>query len=112
MKSCIQDVCLEVLGEAAAAKAAKVPLSNDTIARRTADLADNMEIQLVDQIKLVTLQLDESTDIENMAILMVYVRYEYEGKLKEEFFSLLIFHVEQLVQKYQRLLLITLKTKD
>ena len=43
---------LEVLGEAAAAKAAKVPLSNDTNARRTADLADNMEIQLVNQIKL------------------------------------------------------------
>ena len=30
VKGCIQDVCLEVLGEA---KAAKVPLSNDTIAR-------------------------------------------------------------------------------
>ena len=47
-----------------------------------------------------------------MAILMVYVRCEYEGKLKEEFFFLPLFHVEQLVQKYQRLLLITLKTKD
>ena len=73
MKCCIQDVCLEVLGEAAAAK---VPLSNDIIARRTADLADNMEIQLIDQIKLAkyySLQLDESTDIGNMAILMVYV---------------------------------------
>ena len=48
-----------------------------------------MEIQLVDQVKLAkyySLQLDESTDIGNMAILMVYVRYEYEGKLKEEFF--------------------------
>ena len=115
VKGCIQDLCLEVLDEAAAAKAAKVSLSIDTIARRTADLADNMEIQLVDQIKLAKyyfLQLDESADIGNMAILMVYVRYEYEGKLNEEFFSLLLFHVEQLVQKYQRLLLITLKTKD
>ena len=53
VKGCIQDVCLEVLGEAAAAKDAKVPLSNDTIAPLTAGLADNMEIQLVDQIKLV-----------------------------------------------------------
>ena len=115
VKDCIQGVCLEVLSEAAAAKAAKVPLSNDTIARRTINLADNMEIQLVDQIKLAkyySLQLDENTDIGNMAILMVYERYEYEGKLKEELFSLPLFHVEQLVQKYQRLLLITLKTKD
>ena len=74
-----------------------------------------MEIQLVDQIKLAkyySLQLHESTDIGNMAILMGYVRYEYEGKLKEEFFSLPLFHVEQLVQKYQRLLLITFKTED
>jgi len=62
VKGCFQDVCSEVLGEA---KAAKVPISNDTIARRTAaDLADNMDIQLVDQIKLTkyySLQLDKST---------------------------------------------------
>ena len=31
VKGCIQDVCLEVLGEAAAAKAAKVPLSNELL---------------------------------------------------------------------------------
>ena len=36
VKDCIQDVCLEVLGEAAATKVAKVPLSSDTIARRVA----------------------------------------------------------------------------
>jgi len=72
-KGCIQDICLEVLGEAAVAK---VPLSNDTIVQQTTDLADNMEIQLVDQIKQAkyySLQLNESTDIGNMAILMVYV---------------------------------------
>ena len=48
-----------------------------------------------------------------MAFLMVYLRYEYEGKLKEEFFfSAALPRRQQLVQKYQRLLLITLKTKD
>ena len=35
--------------------------------------------------KYYSLQLDESTDISNMAILLVYVRYEYEGEFKEEF---------------------------
>ena len=88
VKDCIQDVCLEVLGKAAATKVAKVSLSGDTIARRVADLAENMEIQLLNQIKLAkyySLQLDESTDISNMAILLVYVGYEYEGKFKEEF---------------------------
>ena len=87
VKDCIQDVCLEVLGEAAAIKVAKVPFSSDIITRRVADLAENMEIQLINQIKLAkyySLQLDERTDISNMAILMVYVGYEYEGELKEE----------------------------
>ena len=47
-----------------------------------------MQIQLINQIKLAkyySLQLDESTDISNKAILMVHVRYEYEGELKKEF---------------------------
>ena len=47
-----------------------------------------MEIQLINYIKLAkcySLQLDESTDISNMAILLVYVRFEYEGQFKEEF---------------------------
>ena len=88
VKDCIQDVCLEVLGEAATTEVAKVPLSSDTIARRVADLAENIEIQLINHIKLAksySLQLDESTDISNMAILLVYVRYEYEGEFEEEF---------------------------
>jgi hypothetical protein len=66
-----------------------VPLSNDTIARRIHDLAHDMEDQLIEQIKLAkyfSLQLDESTDVANMAVLMVYVRFEHEGDLKEEFF--------------------------
>ena len=44
----------------AATKVAKVPLSGDIIAR-VADLAENMEIQLTNQIKLAkyySLQLD------------------------------------------------------
>ena len=51
-KDYIQNVCLEVLGEAAATKIAKATLSGDTIARRVVDLAENMEIQLINQIKL------------------------------------------------------------
>ena len=51
VKDCIQDVCFEVLDEAAATKVAKVPLSSETIAR-AADLAENMKIQLINQIIL------------------------------------------------------------
>ncbi|CAM2101786.1 unnamed protein product [Caretta caretta] len=50
-----------------------------------------MEDRLIGQIKLAkyfSLQLDECTDIANMAILMVYVHFEHKGDLKEEgFFS-------------------------
>ena len=35
--------------------------------------------------KYYSLQLDESTDISNMAILLVYVHYEYEDEFEEEF---------------------------
>ena len=48
-----------------------------------------MEDQLIGQNKLAkyfSLQLDECTDVANQAILMLYVRFEHEGDLKEEFF--------------------------
>ncbi len=51
-------------------------------------MAHDVEDQLIGQIKLAkyfSLQLDKSTDIANLAILMVYVHFEHEGDLKEEF---------------------------
>ncbi|KAI5932055.1 SCAN domain-containing protein 3 [Manis javanica] len=77
VKDCIKEVCLEMLGESAAKKVAQVPLSNDTIARRIQELANDMEDQLIEQIKVAkyfSLQLDECRDIANMIILLVYVR--------------------------------------
>uniref|UniRef100_A0A8C0VXM4 SCAN domain-containing protein 3 n=1 Tax=Castor canadensis TaxID=51338 RepID=A0A8C0VXM4_CASCN len=89
VKDCIKEVCLEMLGESAAKKVAQVPLSNDTIARRIQELALDMEDQLIEQIKLAkyfSLQLDECRDIANMVILLVYVRFEHDDDIKEEFF--------------------------
>uniref|UniRef100_A0A8C3WE45 SCAN domain containing 3 n=1 Tax=Catagonus wagneri TaxID=51154 RepID=A0A8C3WE45_9CETA len=89
VKDCIKEVCLEMLGESAAKKVAQVPLSNDTIARRIQELASDMEDQLIEQIKLAkyfSLQLDECRDIANMIILLVYVRFEHDDDIKEEFF--------------------------
>ncbi|XP_007954681.1 SCAN domain-containing protein 3 [Orycteropus afer afer] len=89
VKDCIKEVCLEMLGESAAKKVAQVPLSNDTIARRIQELANDMEDQLIEQIKLAkyfSLQLDECRDIANMIVLLVYVRFEHDDDIKEEFF--------------------------
>ncbi|KAI6658867.1 SCAN domain-containing protein 3 [Oopsacas minuta] len=85
---CIGDVCREMLGESVAKITARVPLSNDTVARRVIDLACDMEEQLIEQIKSAkwySLQLDESTDVANLAILLLYVRFEHCGDVKEEY---------------------------
>ena len=79
---CIKD---EMLGEIAAQKVSQVPMSNDTITRRIHNLAEHMDGQLIAQVKsskYYSLQLDESTDIENKAMLAVLVRYECKGDLE------------------------------
>jgi hypothetical protein len=88
VSACIKDVCLEMLGEQAAKKVAQMPLSSDTIARRIHDIADDIENQLIEQIKKpkhFAVQLDESTDVANEAILLVYVTFQKDNDLKEEF---------------------------
>ena len=69
--------CNEVLGQSAASKMKDIPLSNDTVERRIYDMAEDTEKQLIKKIKkskLLALQLDESTDIQNNSILLTYVR--------------------------------------
>ena len=68
---CIKDVCEEMLGKVAAEKVSQIPLSNDTIVCHIHNLAEDLENQLITQIKsskYFSLQLDESTDIANKAI--------------------------------------------
>ena len=58
---CIKVVCQEMLGKIPAQKASQVPLSNDTIARRIHNLAEDIEDQLIAQVKSLkyySLQLD------------------------------------------------------
>ena len=85
---CIGDVCQEMLGESAAKITARVPLSNDTVARRIGDLACDMEEQLIEQIesaKWYSLQIDESTDVANLALWLLYIRFEHCCNVKEEY---------------------------
>jgi hypothetical protein len=65
-------------------------LSNDTIWRRIQDIAYDILSQVVDEIKscpngMFSIQLDESTDVTNLAQLLVYVRYAYNYDIKTEF---------------------------
>ena len=77
------DMCREVCGEQAVAQLKTRPLSNDTIRRRIDEMADDIEAQINDRIaasKLFALQLDESTDVSNKAMLLAYVRFPHEKK--------------------------------
>ncbi|XP_015428833.1 PREDICTED: SCAN domain-containing protein 3-like [Dufourea novaeangliae] len=82
-----KDICRELLGEAAVEKIAHVPLSASTVTRRIEEIAEDIETQLLERINTspwYALQVDESTDIDNKAILLVYVRYLYQEDVHED----------------------------
>ena len=66
----------ELLGEQAANILQKIPLSNDTVKRRQDEVAENLEEQLVEILKVskFLLQIDK-TKINNSVLLLAYVRY-------------------------------------
>lgn len=71
-----KNICLELLGEAAASKVGHVPLSDNTVKRRIDEMAEDVESQLFDRLSAslwYAIQVDESTDMEGKAILLVYV---------------------------------------
>ncbi|GFY45264.1 SCAN domain-containing protein 3 [Trichonephila inaurata madagascariensis] len=77
----------ELLGEAAVEKIAHVPLSADTVTRHIEEIAEDIEAQLFESINAspwYALQVDESTDIDNRAILLAYVRYLYQEDVHED----------------------------
>ena len=65
----------------------KIPLSNDTVARRIAEISDDQLQQLITRLKKsqkFAIQLDETTDVTKNAQLLVYVRYVHEENVEEE----------------------------
>ena len=88
-----KDICREVLGEAAVKKVAQVPLSASTVTRRIEEIAGDIETQLLERINTspwYALQVDESTDVDNQAILLVYVRYLYQEDVHEDMLCALL----------------------
>jgi hypothetical protein len=76
-----------MIDEEAARKIQLVPLSDNMIQRRIQDCASNVLDELVRRLRLsesFTVQLNESTDVVNLAILLVFVRYVYEGEFQED----------------------------
>ena len=82
-----KEICLELLGEAAVKKIMHVPLSASTVTRRIEEIAKDIEAQLLERINTspwYALQVDESRDIDNNAILLVYARYLYQEDMHED----------------------------
>ena len=74
-----------MIGESAGNLVSKIPLLNDTVAKRIDEMAENIEKQLIKKVKeawCLAIQLDESTDVTNMAILLV--QFEDSGDIVED----------------------------
>ena len=69
------DMCHELLGQAAVQKVAHVPLSASTITRLMDEIAERIEAQLLERINespWYTIQVDESTNVDP-ATMLVFV---------------------------------------
>ncbi|MBN3322404.1 ZBED5 protein, partial [Atractosteus spatula] len=83
-----KELILIVCGEKAAKQLDLVALSNVTVTRRIINMADDVKSTLIERVKMsrcFSLQLDESVNVVNLANLLVYVRYEFEGMSHEDF---------------------------
>ena len=87
IKPCILSAAEQILGPEAARKSDGIPLSNNTVQRRIENIAMDIEHQVIEEVKkspYFAIQLDESTDMSNCAILLCFVRYKGKTDFKEE----------------------------
>lgn len=87
IKPCLKDVVSCILGPDMGKKIDAVQLSNSTISKRIHTLSDSLENELIRRLKaceFFSLQLDESTDVAGLAVLLVFVKYPFEKQIDEE----------------------------
>lgn len=87
VRPCINDVVQCMLGESFTKKVSMVPLSDNTINRRIKDMANYVENIILERVRAspsFAIQLDESTDVANLAILLLFVRYINGESVEEE----------------------------
>ena len=88
VKPCILESVRLVLGEEESKKMKQISLSNDTIKNRIDEMSDNIKGQVVSKIlssPLFALQPDESTDVANIAQLLVFCRYIISQGIEQDF---------------------------
>ena len=87
VKPVVKRIATTLYGEETAQIFSKIPASARTIQRRISRISDAIEENMVSDLKSsqwIALQLDESTDVSNNSVLVVFVRYRHENKAKED----------------------------
>ncbi|XP_012620727.1 zinc finger MYM-type protein 6 [Microcebus murinus] len=89
IKPYLIEMCSEVLDSSAGDKMKTIPLSNNTIGHRIDELSADIEDQLIQKVresKWFALQIDESSEMSNITLLLCYIRFiDYDcGDIKEE----------------------------
>lgn len=67
-----------MIGEKEAKKLDMIPVSNNTVSRRIDAMSEDILATLISRVKkseFYSLQVDESTDVANLANLLLYIRY-------------------------------------
>ena len=80
IKPCAKDLVESMIGKNYVRNIEAVPLSNSTVSRHISDMAEYCQKEVIKRVKqspTFSLQMDESTDVENLAVLLVFVRYIY-----------------------------------
>lgn len=78
IKTCLTDIVSCMLDEKSIEKINTIPLFNDTVRRRINDIPTYIKSESISRLKCnhFSLQVDESTDVAGLAVLLVFVRYE------------------------------------
>ena len=87
LPACKKIVCT-MLGNEAALKISKIPLSDDTVRKRILEMSSDIEKNVSGnklQSSDFALQVDESTDITNQAQLIAFVRFINENEVANQF---------------------------
>ena len=89
---CMLQACEAVLGKQDVQRLKVIPMSANSVKRRIEEMADNIENQVTKMVKkspFYSIQLDESTDVSNKALLLCFAKVECEGESQQELLCLL-----------------------
>ncbi|CAH0546966.1 unnamed protein product [Brassicogethes aeneus] len=87
IKPCLLKAADVLLDSRSKTKLSQISLSNNTVKRRTHEMAEDIKLQTVETFRkspFFAIQCEESTDIAQCCQLMVYVRFIYDGAITEE----------------------------